>query len=108
MKIFILILKNISALLMTLIIMSTIGHTQVVGGDSPIGQQSPSLVHFRTSPTGLGCLTNQLGINDLTGGFFVCTPPGLWQLVTGNGGNTPPGGSNTQIQLNNSGAFGGL
>lgn len=40
--------------------------------------------------------------------IYVCESSGSWVLQGGTGGSGTPGGSNTQIQYNNAGAFGGL
>lgn len=47
--------------------------------------------------------------NDGTSGQFLRTDGnGITTWVTGGGGSTAPGGSNTQVQFNNAGSFGGI
>jgi hypothetical protein len=41
-------------------------------------------------------------------GLQVLAGNGAWVAQTGGGGGGTPGGSNTQLQFNNAGAFGGI
>jgi hypothetical protein len=61
--------------------------------------------------------TGQVGFNKYTGsgafpgtanGYLAVDTAGNIVTATGTGGSTTPGGSNTQIQYNNSNAFGGV
>lgn len=45
--------------------------------------------------------------NSATTGWYVCQG-GVYVAVASSGGGTPPGGSNTDLQYNNAGAFGGF
>ena len=67
-------------------------------------------INFATSPNvNLGTIANIRIDGGLNG--YVLTTDGLgnlsWQAGGGGGGNGTPGGSNTQIQFNSAGTFGG-
>ena len=49
------------------------------------------------------CATGELAI--LNGAEYICSAPNTWTAVGGSGGT--PGGSDTQIQFNDGGSFGG-
>lgn len=73
---------------------------------SLMAQVSPNInyLHFNGVPSG-SCSGIMQAENDLTGFLYTCKS-GAWFLA--GGGSTTPGGSNTQLQYNNSGAFGGI
>lgn len=71
----------------------------------PAFPQFPRLVRFVTSnPTG-ACGASYITQNTVTGVLTGCVG-GTWTTI--GGGTGTPGGSDTQIQYNNAGAFGGL
>lgn len=59
---------------------------------------------FNGVPSG-ACQPDQLAVDTTNGNLYDCVA-GAWHLVTGGGGGTP-GGSNTQVQFNDGGVFGG-
>jgi hypothetical protein len=61
--------------------------------------------YVASAPSGSCSSTSALTIVQSTGVIYTCQS-GTWASVTGGGGGTP-GGSNLQLQYNNSGAFGG-
>lgn len=71
----------------------------------PAFPQFPRLVRFvATNPSG-ACGASYIAQNTVTGVLTGCVG-GTWTTI--GGGTGTPGGSDTQIQYNNAGAFGGL
>ncbi|HEY9016541.1 MAG TPA: hypothetical protein VIM84_15920, partial [Gemmatimonadales bacterium] len=60
------------------------------------------IIPFAGAPSG-SCGPTMLALNRSSGALYSCNS-GSWSAVGGGG---TPGGSNTQVQYNDSGAFGG-
>jgi hypothetical protein len=92
-------------LLIVLVIlwMAPLAWAQVGGGQTNVG--GGALVQtFSGVPSGT-CSAAALAVNTTNGNLYSCLS-GVWTIVSGGGGT--PGGSTTQIQYNNAGAFGGI
>lgn len=72
---------------------------------------SPALAQTPTTPAvaALVCAFNTVPPTPAAGQFYYVQCDSSGKLITsGSGGGGSPGGSNTQVQYNNSGAFGGI
>lgn len=70
-------------------------------------------VQPRLTPPSAATLSSVCAIGDLqtktgsSAGLYVCTATNTWSALPGSGGSGSPGGSDTEIQYNNAGSFGG-
>ena len=110
----------------------SIGSLGVLNAFSPVAGDGASVTLYNTTAFNMTIVNNnansggfwlESGILTMTGANLVIPGPGSvtclydttqsrWivtssSVVGGSGGSTSPGGSNTQVQYNNSGAFGG-
>src|SRR5258705_312941 len=72
---------------------------------SDVNAQSHKLLNLDKSGSGIEA---SLGNPSVTGYVLSSTTAGVRSWVAQSGGGGTPGGSNTQLQYNNSGAFGGV
>ena len=93
----------------------TLGGTRVLdiaatAGDPAANIEKPFIVFDNTTHSGDTLtfkVTGQTGFALTEGSTYLCYHNGTDIINTGVGASTSPGGSNTQIQYNNSSAFGG-
>jgi len=93
----------------------TLGGTRVLdiaatAGDPAANIEKPFIVFDNTTHSGDTLtfkVTGQTGFALTEGSTYLCYHNGTDIINTGVGASTSPGGSDTQIQYNNSGAFGG-
>ena len=93
----------------------TLGGTRVLdiaatAGDPAAAIEKPFIVYDNTTHSGDTLtfkVTGQTGFALSEGETYLCYHNGTDIINTGVGASTTPGGSNTYIQYNNSGAFGG-
>ena len=93
----------------------TLGGTRVLdiaatAGDPAAAIEKPFIVFDNTTHSGDTLtfkVTGQTGFALTEGSTYLCYHNGTDIINTGVGASTSPGGSNTQIQYNNSSAFGG-
>ena len=93
----------------------TLGGTRVLdiaatAGDPAANIEKPFIVFDNTTHSGDTLtfkVTGQTGFALTEGSTYLCYHNGTDIINTGVGASTSPGGSTTQIQYNNSGAFGG-
>jgi hypothetical protein len=93
----------------------TLGGTRVLdiaatAGDPAAAIEKPFIVYDNTTHSGDTLtfkVTGQTGFALTEGETYLCYHNGTDIINTGVGASTTPGGSNTYIQYNNSGAFGG-
>ena len=93
----------------------TLGGTRVLdiaatAGDPAAAIEKPFIVFDNTTHSGDTLtfkVTGQTGFALTEGSTYLCYHNGTDIINTGVGASTSPGGSTTQVQYNNSGAFGG-
>jgi predicted RNA-binding protein with TRAM domain len=93
----------------------TLGGTRVLdiaatAGDPAANIEKPFIVFDNTTHSGDTLtfkVTGQTGFALTEGSTYLCYHNGTDIINTGVGASTSPGGSTTQVQYNNSGAFGG-
>lgn len=79
------------------------------GGVMEYKDSGGSWVSFAGSASGVSSLNGLTGgLNIVAGSGITVTPSGTSITITSTGGSGTPGGSNTQVQYNNAGSFGGI
>lgn len=80
--------------------------SSVIAAPKRVKAQQGYITPVSVDPSGscIGFPPVQMNIN--TGKLWGCIA-GIWQQIGGNGSGSSPGGANTAVQFNNSGAFGG-